>query len=367
MLRSARGSAIDLLLIFTGSLAAVVAGIVYCAPRPAPSGPPILVVPKALDLGPREFGTTAIGRFVIENPGQTPLQVGPFKTSCSCAGVEVEHDGAFQRVVTHSIPPGQQTAFAIRIAVGARPGSSQRVSVYFPTNDPQSPEGVIEASISRVMGGVYAEPSAAIFGDLKARSTALQSIRLYDNGVKSRTIRDVRSSHPERFEVALVPLINGVHEPREHESAGRLIAVAEVRPRSGWIGRFDGTIEVVVADESRAADRIDVIGEVLSESTIMPSAVMLPRIVGGAAVHWSEVVIASRDGLPVRATVETTPSGFDARMMPGGEETGRVVLRIERRASAEIDSRAGTVRLKLTLNDTTQIVEIPVHTVQGLP
>lgn len=276
--------------------------------------PPVLVHQSSFDLGPHEFGATAIGRVVLANEGSGELVVGPFKTSCSCAGVEVERDGQFHRIEELRIPARSRTEVLVRIAVGAKPGSYQQVQVVFASNDPARPEGDFEVLISQILGGVHSVPAAAIFGDSEQGASNVRDVFIYGNGAKSRKIESIRVSHPERFKVELVPPQSGVHEPQTHESAGQMIAVARVRPKAGWIGPLDGYFEVTVAGETRPPDRVDVIGQILGPYTCTPDTLSLPRFVAGKPSYQGELLIARRDGKPITVTADGLPNGITAKV-----------------------------------------------------
>jgi hypothetical protein len=236
-----------ILALTAGAAASLVCVVRHPERAPSPS-PPAVDFPRGVDLGPQPFGAIAHGDFRIENRGGSTLSLNGFSTSCSCAGVEVEEDGVAKQIQELHISPGGHADLKVRIAVAARPGTPQIVYVSFQTNDPERPAGTVVFTIPQVAGGVYAEPTAVVFGDLPLGRSASRTLRLYDNGVSTRSVREVRSGHPDRFSARLIPPI-GTEPP--HESAGRVIALVEVIPRTDQPGRLDGTIEVVLANESR--------------------------------------------------------------------------------------------------------------------
>ncbi len=353
------------LVLIAITSAAAVATVVLLL-RPAPAGTPALAYPEHIDLGPQEFGTTAVCRFKLSNLGAAELYLDHFQTSCACAGVEIEKDGRFQRLESVAIPAGGHAEVAVRIAVGARPGTEQRVHVLFRSNDPERPEGSIRVDISRVLGGVFADPSAFVFGEVKAGESVVRTVLLYDNGISSRRVKELRSSHPERFEVALIPPMPGVHEPQEHPTAGHLIAVAEVRPRTGWVGRMDGFVEVVVTDR-QTPDRIDVIGEVIGDIICRPDVVVLPWRVGDRPEYSAESVVSSRDNRPIRIEGDSSRRDLKVTIIPNPSDPARVTVRVDyapgesttdHMPAATVNAR---VRLRVRIDDRDErTVEIPV-------
>src|SRR5438552_3026924 len=74
-----------------------------------PPTPPSAIAkfPQIIDLGAREIGDVAIGRFSLANVGACGLVVDKIRTNCSCAGLEREANGEFTRVDHLQIPPGE--------------------------------------------------------------------------------------------------------------------------------------------------------------------------------------------------------------------------------------------------------------------
>lgn len=328
--------------------------------------PPVMNHQSAIELGPHEFGATAVARLVLSNSGSGELIVSRFQTSCSCAGVEVEHDGKFQRVDQLRIPARSQAEVVVRIGVGAKPGTSQQVHVTFTSNDPARPESAFDVSIPRVLGGVYPVPAAAIFGDIPQGSTETRAVYIYDNGVKSRRIGGVQVSHPERFEVELKPPLAGVHEPQVHDTAGNLIAVAMVRPKPGWTGPLDGHFELIVDGENRSADRVDVIGHILGPYTCVPDVLLLPRFAHGKEEYRGEFHVIRRDGKALASVVAVDAiKDVKTTIVPDPTDSARVKVVISCDAVAQGSVKTVQVRLRVQAGDeAATTIEVPV-TVSG--
>ena len=160
----------------------------------------------SVDLGSCAQGGIAEGRFLVKNVGGGELTVEAFRTSCSCAGVEREVDGKFLRVQSLRLGAGEEVELVVRVSVTASAGQRQRIGIAFDTNDPECPRGIVDALVSRVLGGVVSLPSAVSCGDLTVGSQATFTLDIYDNGQTGRLIGEVRSTCPERFGAFLVPL-----------------------------------------------------------------------------------------------------------------------------------------------------------------
>lgn len=323
---------------------------------------PLLRCPQILDLGEREFGETAVGRFTVANAGGGILVLKDFATSCSCAGVEQDEGGNFRRVEVVRLPPGEQVELGVRVAVGARPGTPQIVHVAFDTNDPARPLARIDVIVSRVRGGVYAQPSALIFGTVPVGAPARRVINLYDNGVTGRRIAKVHCTPPERFDVRPVPLSSNETAP-SHETAGRLMARLEVTARTMQPGSLDGRIVIQSAEPGRSPDIIPVSGEVSDGFDCWPSTLVLPRRVGDAFLYRGEVLLRHREGKSFRVEVETLPPGISVNVRAVTAQQDQYVLTVERRpVNAHPGSSASPARIGLrVLTDAKAVrLQIPV-------
>ncbi len=125
---------------------------------------PVVEFPAILDLGDRERGEVAVGRFTVANRGGGELLIDRIRTNCACSGLEREAEGEFIRVDSVRLGPDERAERVLRVSVRGRAGEAVRNQVYFRTNDPTRPEAVIETVIRNVTAGVTALPTSVIFG-----------------------------------------------------------------------------------------------------------------------------------------------------------------------------------------------------------
>jgi hypothetical protein len=334
---------INRVLVCVAAVAIAVLAFVFV--RNTHNEPPELKHPPFLELAPEDFGATAVARLVVSNDGGSELVVGPFQTSCSCAGVELEEGGKFRRIDQLRIPARTQAELVVRIGVGVKPGTSQRVHIAFASNDPARPESSFVVTIPRVLGGVYTVSAAAIFGEVNQGAGDVQTVLIYDNGVQSRQIGGVQISHPERFELELVAPKPGIDEPQVHETAGRMIAVAKIRPKPGWVGPLDGYFELAVSGENRSPDRVDVIGQVSGSLECRPDALLLPRFVVGKEEYQGELLISRRDGKAISTvTFDEPPEGVKATVVLDPSDALQAKIVVSCDGTALITTK--TVRLR---------------------
>ncbi len=345
-------------------IAAAAAGVAWAVRYREPVGPPVIACPENVDLGPQSFGAIVVGRFRVENRGSSPLVLGQFSTSCSCAGVEIEEGGTTKRVEDVHIPPGGSTELLVRIAIGARPGTSQVVHVSFRTNDSDRPGITIPLFTPRVIGGLYAEPESVVFGDVPVGLPASRTIRLYATEEAGRSVREVRSRHPDLFATRFIPP-NGT-EPA-HETAGRYLGTVEVVARTDRPVPLEGEIQVVIDEQAQAPEKISVVGAVVPAIVSRPAILLLPRHANGKPLWSGQIALTGRDGAEISLAVESVPDGLTATVRADPANPGQWLLDVTARP-AGLARREVAVRLRADLKPGgTVSVSVPVVLSPGDP
>lgn len=322
-------------------------------------GRAVLDCPTTIDLGDREFGEIAVGRFAIANRGRGELRVDNFFTTCSCAGVEREVDGRRERIESAVIPPGGHLELAVRVSVGALSGENQVVRMGFSCNDPKRPTCEILVIVPHVKGGVYPAVSAILFGEIRVGSAARRVIELYDNRQVGRRIEKVHSLQPDRFEARLLPLAP-LESPRSHERGGQLMARLEVIAQTSKPGILDGAIEVSLAGESRQPDVIRVYGQVVSDIECIPSTLILPRRIAERITYSGQMLLRHRDGQRMKLAVDSAPPGITVKVRPVPENDFPWLLEVECPRPDSVQSGERTIRLRVRLNEGEQTFDVPV-------
>jgi len=248
------------------------------------------------------------------------------------------------------------------MGVGATPGTSQAVKLAFRTNIPDQPTKIVEIVVPRVKSGVWAEPKTVVFGDLESGHEATQIVEIYNGGLGPRTIQSVKSSYPEEFAVRLVPL-SKEESSRVSESAGALIAKAEIRALAKFSRPFYGDIRVQLANDSRTPDLIPVLGRVVGSVESRPDILVFPRHVGDQFVDSGDVVIFSRNGKPLSVEIGELPLGIYAKAYPVPDRRDRCSVRVEcrrvERNKSKVPSRA-VVRLRVNSGGETTDLNLPI-------
>ncbi|HEY3787612.1 MAG TPA: hypothetical protein VGL71_02100, partial [Urbifossiella sp.] len=190
-----------------------------------------------------------------------------------------------------------------------------------------------------------------------------RTVRLFSNGSSSRRVHSVRSLQPDRFSAKLLSF------EKADSSVGldRLVAVVEVSAKTDRPGSLEGFLEVVLNEESRASDKIAVLGDVVPPIRAWPSTLVLPKSAGGEFVYSDRVVLTSRDGLEFDLKIEEIPNGVAATIQKDPSNPGQWLLNV--RASAEGgESRKAIVRARAEFrNGGFHSLELPVAILAGDP
>lgn len=328
------------------------------ATGPTPSGPPAAEFPDTLDLGPRRHGQTVSHSFRVANRGGAPLDLSRFRTSCSCAGVEVEHDGRWKAINTARLAAGEFVELRVRIAVGTTPGTPQRVLIRFDTNDPDRAQAAVEAVIPVVTADTLADPAAVSFGSVPQGGSASRSVTVYDCGVAGRRVGKAYCTGPGRYDVRLVPLDGEPVRP-DHPFAGRPVGRVEVVAHADRPGPLAGTLVVEMQDAADPACRVALSGEVVPAVDVTPSVVYLPRVVSGRPSHAATLRLSTRGGEDFTVTLQDVPAGLTARVV--GREDEAVVVEVACSAGAVGPVRSSPLRLGISRPAGAAVVEVPVY------
>jgi hypothetical protein len=322
--------------------------------------PPVAGFTRTLDLGPQKFGAIVSGTIRVSNQGDSLLELSQFRTSCSCAGVEVLDDGRWRGLEKARIPAGDHIEFTVRISVGAWPRMNQKVIVQFATNDPHHPRASVEVNIPCVTSDAFTDPAAVIFGDLSVGESAKRTITVYDCGIPGRRITQVSSKHPDRFQVQLVPA--GAALPQlDHPYAGQPIGQVEVIARTDQPGSFVSELQIEIADTQTTQSRIPITSAVISPVEVAPSVLFLPKVVSGQITNTATVRLTSRDGERITPTIESVPEGLTVTI---AEQHGNsAVLNVTCRqdgASSTALQRRSVIRVRVQTPTQATTIEVPV-------
>ena len=138
-----------------------------------------------------ERGQVATGRYEVSNPGDQDLVLDGVRSSCSCAGLEVDGEDGPTRVTSLRIGPGQRAELQVRMVVNGRAGATQSSVVYAATNVPGRPEVGFRLSVARITGGLEVRPQGVAVGRVTVGSRAVHVIEVIDRSPSPRSLTKV--------------------------------------------------------------------------------------------------------------------------------------------------------------------------------
>jgi hypothetical protein len=325
--------------------------------------PPAIRCPAVIDLGPQERRAVAVARFDVANVGGKELVLDDFRSSCSCAGIEREVGGGFDRVQQLRIPPGGREPLLLRMGVWGPAGEAVVTSAGFRTNDPKQPDVQIAVRVSNIMAGVAPATPKLMIGNVPVGAEVRRTVDIRDWSKQPRSLGKVVSSLPDLVRASLVSDV-GPAVDDSAEAIGAVVGRVEIAVETTRPGPVDETVQIYLADGSQASDSIRVIGRIVAEVEAIPSVIVLPRFTSTGPVNRGTCLCRSSDGRPLDdVTVESAPTGVTARVVPvtAPSATRRVEIEcnpdMARSAAAKLEGR---VRLKAVVGGRQTTIEIPV-------
>jgi hypothetical protein len=348
--------------VFAGLLVAAAAGatIWWRTQAMAARTPPQATFPSIIDLGTQKFGSVVNGIIPVSNSGSAPLELSQFRTSCSCANVEVLDNGEWRGLEKALIAGKQALELRVRISVGAWSGTSQSVQVQFSTNEPDHPTGVVQLVIPFVNSDVFTDPSAVVFGVLRTGDKAERRVTVYDCGTPGRRIIAASCKHPDRFEVRLVPPDSPLPE-LDHRYAGHPIGQIAVLARTNQPGVVISELEIELNEVPQSRCHIPISAEVIGPIQVQPSVLYLPRTVSGRLETTADVRLSSRNNEPITAFIDSVPEGLSVAIIEK-DRTSAVLAVTAQKAAGESASSArhSTIRVRVQMPTGITTVELPI-------
>jgi hypothetical protein len=285
---------------------------------------PVIDCPAKLDLGEHEKGDIVVVPFTIANRGGGELLIDEITSNCSCTGMEREENGGYKKLQSLRLKSGEEAHLVMRVFVGGVPlGSTMNNLVEFHTNDPEKPTTQIEVLVTRVTGGVITSPESVVFGTVSVGSKVRQTIDVRDPNPTPRTITRVRNTGSDQISVKLLPP-SGLLNPTETKPHGTLVGILEVSLEANRPSSLNATLLIEVAGREGKPDSLPVVGKVAALFEMSPSLIVLPRSSNNGPIYSATCVCRGIAGKPLSLTVDTSPQGMTAKVLPesaSGERT----------------------------------------------
>jgi hypothetical protein len=323
---------------------------------------PVLECPQLLELGERELGEVALGRFTLKNRGGGTLVIDQVTSSCACAGLEREQDGELVRLQSLRLDSGESADLVIRVLVQGTPGNSAENIVQFHTNDPMRSVTGIRVVIAKVNAGVTSVPTSIVFGRVAVGAEAKEVVQLFDAADPPRRIERVTSHSPDRVSTRLI-------QPTADEVAsasgthGTLIGLVEATAISHTAGPLYADVEVHLAGQNRPPTQISVSARFVGAIELRPSMIVLPRASNKGLVFVGESLCECSIGEIVEVKVDSNVDDIKITVESVEGNGGQRLIRAEWKPADQMRSRLpknASIRCRAILKDDEVSFDIPV-------
>jgi hypothetical protein len=307
---------------------------------------PRLDCPARLDLGEKEIGEVAVGRFRIANAGGGQLVIDDIRTNCSCSGLEREENGRYVPIHGLRLQPGAGMDVVLRVSVRGVPVGAELSNILeFRTNDPTRPRARIAAVVRRVSGGVQLYPEALAVGTHLVGTKVQRLVEIRDHVTTPRRIKGLRSTRPEQVTARLLP-----PDGRAADSGllrlGSLVALIEVTAVTTRPGEINAVIEIEVEGRDGKPDTLPVMGRVVAPIEMAPARLLLPRRSSRGPIYHAVCAFQSMTNSPLEVQAEDIPPGFVIEFLPAENPTVQTVRVTHEAARTVGRDRPGEHKLK---------------------
>jgi len=286
------------------------------------AGKPVFEIDQHHDLGVQHFGSIVPYKFPVKNEGNRTLWIEKFATSCSCAGIQMEQDGALVKVDRLSLAPGQEKELILNIAASVTVGSEQKILVVFSTNDPDRARTMATFFIPRIVGPMDTEPLALAVNDLVQGVASQRLIKIRRQTHAQNRVVKVHSSDPADFTVSY-RLADA--KDRSSPTSADLEGWVEVVFPAKRSGKIEGFIEIDFLENGRYPHRIPVLGQVQPAVALEPDTLIFQP---GAHSRPQTIMVHSQLG-PIRSvTPVTSGAASTIRILPGKVTGNTVALEV---------------------------------------
>lgn len=322
---------------------------------------PCLVCTDQLDLGSHERGDYARGSVVIRNDGRADLTIFDIRSSCSCAGLEIDETNGPVPVTTLTIPPASERTVFIHVAVNGPTGGSVTNSTTFQTNDPRRASHTIAVRVSEVKAGIACDPTVWVIGNTLPGAPLTQLVAVTDDSPTPRQVSRVEVS-PSAGPVRARLLGPDEMRAARLSPTARMIAAVELVAQRPEPSAIEAVVRVFPTEEGRAPAEIPVRGRVTGAATVVPESLSIPRYSQGQLVYEGTCLCRSIDGRVITVTPARVPDGLSVRVTDSTHPGTRVV-----RVTADparLPKQTGPIRfvieLSATIEDASCRLELPV-------
>jgi hypothetical protein len=319
----------------------------------------LLITAAHIDVGEQPIGSLVYADISVENAGGRELVLTNFRTSCSCAAVVSRVGDVNRSVESLTIAPKAKATLQAVIRVSGEPLNAMTTMIAFDTNDPDKPQAVITATVSRLIGGLVGYPRSVIVGTLAIDQEVEKHVDVFDTKAPGRPIRRVTCSDG-RVTIAKIVDAKDIIAPSEH-SYGVRVARLILRVSAAEPGDLNAVISIQTIDDS-PTDVIYVVGRFVRGFDVTPHSVQLDDVPG--KLDRFTVVIKRWDETKFEITSIRCPTGIHADLIPASSPT-RAILAISRTNFAAGQTDENLIYIDALVNGQIEKLTVPVRRRSG--
>ncbi len=263
-------------------------------------GPRIFCADPEFNFGTVDNQTVVEHTFVIQNTGDTTLEINNIRAACGCTVADVS---------TRTIPPGAEATMTARLNLQGRTGyQSKPISVH--SNDPEQP--VLRLNmVGQAQQGLSVTPIRMMFGQAGAGQQLTLPVTIATATDADFAILGIESSHA------------GIQVEQETATPGREYRLNVTLRAPTQPGSLAANIRVQTDHPSRPVIDIPVFANVVGDLLFTPPEITLPANTPGPITR--HVVIRAGTSGPFEITgVETPDPAMDTQIFPFGGNGYRV-------------------------------------------
>lgn len=257
-----------------------------------------LVVPEELIIAEAEAWVYVSMPFSLTNSGNEQLNITSIESGCSCLGIEIDREGKRCRIDSLSIPPKETVPVYVCLQPRVNDGESTGVVVRFLSNDNVKPIQDLKVIISKVTGGVFAEPMVLQFGKVPVGKTESLEVQITDRSLNPRIIEQCSITSElfiiDKLEVNHLDIID-----QSKKRVSTRIGKAKVSLRCDQPGSYTESIQVHLKGTNRPPLVIPVYAIVVDAVEVIPKRMVLPRRTDDGDSYAANLRVISTDQTPI--------------------------------------------------------------------
>ncbi len=301
------------------------------APTPTAQGPRIYCEQPLFDFGSADSSTTIEHTFVIQNIGDTTLEITQVRPACGCTLANISEK---------MIPPGGQSEITARLSLAGRNGPQSK-PITILSSDPQNPEYRVTMA-GTVSSAIMVSPDRLMFGQIGQGQT-MELTADITAAAERFTVIGVESSIPD-----LVVTTETVEETRHYRIKATLTGPATPGPLSA-------ALQIKTDNAGRPAITIPVIANVVGELIYAPAVMEIPA---GSAQPLTRYVVI-RPGTLTDFTLKAVnlpDPAMRASIFPFGNQGYRIQIE-NIPSNADLNGKSITIE---TSGEAMSLIQIPI-------